>query len=179
MNNHNQIVRLIQSNKKEFRFFVIFIVFFILFQTVHFAVRPHVAPFIVYKLTTAVSSKVINIITPAEKSFCEREYVISGNFRLKIDRGCEGVEGIFILIAAILAYPAGTGSKIKGLFGGILIVYCFNIARIVGLYYILKYKPDLFDMMHMYVGQTIIIIIAVLYFIVWLNAITKFHGKTS
>jgi exosortase family protein XrtM len=179
VNNRNQITQLIQSNKKEIRFFVIFIVLFISLQTLHFAVRPHVTPFIVYKLTTAVSSKVINIITPAENTVCHQEYLISGNFRLKIDRGCEGVEGIFILIAAILAYPAGLVSKLKGLFGGILIVYGFNIARIAGLYYILKYKPDLFDLMHMYVGQTVIIIIAVLYFIIWLNTITKIHGKTS
>jgi exosortase family protein XrtM len=179
VNKRNQIIQLIQANKKEIRFFVIFIVLFILLQTLHFAVRPQVSPFLVHKLTTAVSSKVINFITPGEKTVCQREYVISGNFRLKIDRGCEGVEGIFILIAAILAYPAGIGSRFKGLLGGILIIYCFNIARIVGLYYILKYKPDLFDIMHMYIGQTVIIIIAVLYFIVWLNAITKIHEKSS
>jgi exosortase family protein XrtM len=179
MNNQNQIARLIQSNKKEIKFFIVFIVLFIFLQTIHFAVRPYVTPFIVYKLTTNVSSKVINILTPDEKSFCQQEYVTSGNFRLKIARGCEGIEGIFILIAAILAYPVGLKSKLKGLGGGILIIYCFNIARIVGLYYTLKYKPSLFDMMHMYVGQTVIIIIAVIYFIAWLNMMTLIHGKTS
>ena len=179
MNNQNQIARLIQSNKREIKFFIIFILLFILLQTIHFTFRSRVTPFIVYKLTTSASSKVINLITPDEKTSCQQEDVISGNFRLKIARGCEGVEGIFILIAAILAYPVGLKSKLKGLGGGILIIYCFNIARIVGLYYTLKYKPYLFDMMHMYVGQTVIVIIAVIYFIAWLNMITLVHGKTS
>ena len=179
MNNQNQIAGLIQSNKKEIKFFIIFILLFVFLQTIHFAVRSRVAPLLVYKLTTSVSSTVINLITPAEKTKNLQEYIISGNFRLKIARGCEGIEGIFILIAAILAYPVGFKSKLKGLGGGILIIYCFNIARIVGLYFTLKYKPSLFDMMHMYVGQTVIIIIAVIYFIAWLNMITLAHEKTS
>jgi exosortase family protein XrtM len=179
MNNRSQITRLIQSNKKEIKFFIIFILLFVLLQTIHFAVRSRVTPFLVYKLTTSVSSKAINLITPDEKTNYQQEYIVSGSFRLKVARGCEGIEGIFILIAAILAYPVGFKSKFNGLLGGILIIYCFNIARIVGLYYTLKYKPYMFDMMHMYVGQTVIIIIAVIYFVAWLNMITLTHEKTS
>lgn len=179
MKKNNQIARLIQSNKKEIRFFIVFILLFFLLQTVHFIARPHTTAIFVHKLNTGVSSKIINIITPDEKSVSKREYINSGGFSLKIDRGCEGIEGILLLIAAIISYPVKIRSKLYGIFGGILIIYGFNLLRIVGLYYILKYKPNLFDMMHIYVGQTVIIIVALMFFIIWLDIQENIHGKTG
>jgi len=147
----------------------------------HYAARPYITPFVVYKLTTSASSKVINIMTPDEKTSTQKEYITSGNFRLKIARGCEGSEGIIILIAAILSFPASLKSKIFGLTGGILILYFLNLFRVAGLYYTLKYKPVLFDMMHIYVGQTLIIVFAFLYFVAWLTLISskKYQAGTS
>jgi len=89
------------------------------------------------------------------------------------------MEGIIILVAAILAFPAGIRSKIFGLLGGVFVLYILNLFRIAGLYYILRYKPVWFDLMHIYVGQTIIIFMAFIYFIAWLNLQMEKNGKTS
>ena len=165
---------LFQSKKggayhREIRFFIIFIFLFFAFQTLHYIVRPYITPFVVHTLTTGGSSKLINIITPDENTRPQKEYLFSGHFKLKIARGCEGIEGIIILIAAILAFPAGVKSKLFGIVGGVFVLYFLNLFRVAGLYYTLKYKPALFDMMHIYVGQTLIILISFLYFIAWLN----------
>ena len=156
-----------------------FILLFVILQTVHYYVRDAITPIEVDKLTTGVSSKIINLITPAEKTVVQNGAITSGYTVVDIRRGCEGIEGMLLIIAAICAYPAGIRARFTGIIGGVLTIYVFNLARIVGLYYIVKYKPDLFDMMHIYVGQTIIIIVALLYFIGWLNYLEKRQRKAK
>jgi len=169
----------ITAYRREIRFFLLFILLFFLLQTAHYITRPYTSPFIVNTLTASGSSKLINTIMPEEKTFSQDEFIGSGAFKLKIARGCEGVEGVIILIAAILAFPAGIRSKILGLAGGVVILYVLNLFRIAGLYYILKYRPAWFDLMHVYVGQTVIIFMAVIYFIAWLNLQMGKNGKNS
>lgn len=176
MNNTAQISKE-NSHRKEIRFFVFFIFLFFALQSLHYVVRPYITPFVVHTLTTGGSSKLINIIMPKENTSPQKEYLASGPFKLKIARGCEGIEGVIILIAAILAFPAGIKSKLFGMIGGVFVLYGLNLFRIAGLYYTLKYKPVLFDMMHIYVGQTLIIFFAFLYFIAWLNLQMPINGK--
>lgn len=127
-----------------------------------------------------VSSKLINLITPQENTSSYKDYLSSGQFQIKIALGCDGIEAMIILLAAILAFPAGIKSKLYGITGGFLVLYAANLLRIVGLYYTLKYKPSLFNFMHILVGQTIIILIAFFFFIVWLNIQMNNNGeKTS
>lgn len=168
MKKSNQISK-IKFQHREIRFLLLFFLFFILFQIAQYIARPYTTPFLVHTLSAGVSSKLINMITPDEKTFSEQEYIVSGTFKLKIAQGCEGTEGIFILVAAILAFPAGLRAKIFGIIGGIFVLYGLNLVRIAGLYYILKKKPLLFDVMHVYIGQTMIILIAFIYFVGWLN----------
>lgn len=176
MNNTNQLSK-IKIYAKEIRFFVFFIFLFFSLQTLHYVARPYITPFVVHTLTTSGSSKLINIIMPKENTSSHKAYLSSGHFKLKIARGCEGIEGVIILLAAILAFPAGIKSKLFGIIGGVFVLYFLNLFRIAGLYYTLKYKPVLFDMMHVYVGQTLIILFAFLYFIAWLNIQMNINEK--
>jgi exosortase family protein XrtM len=168
-----KIAGLIRSNWRELRFFTLFIFIFLTLQTAYYYARPYTTPFLVDMLTTTVSSKIINIITPQEKTFVHEGAITDGIFIVEIRRGCEGIEGILLVIAAILAFPVGIGGKIIGLLGGIFFIYVFNLARIIGLYYVVKYNPALFDMMHIYVGQIVIIFVALVYFIVWLSSLER------
>jgi exosortase family protein XrtM len=175
----NNPILFIKKNKQEIRFFLLFILIFFTLQTAHYYARPYTTPFLVDTLTTDVSSKIINFITPDEKTFVREGAITDGNFMVEIRRGCEGIEGMLLLISAILAYSAGFSAKLYGLFGGILFIYAFNLVRIAGLYYVVKYNPALFDMMHIYVGQIVIIFIALVYFIFWLNSIERLQEKIS
>jgi exosortase family protein XrtM len=175
----NKLLFLFKSNAKEIRFFFLFVILFFTLQTAHYFARPYTTPLLVDKLTTTVSSKIINFITPHEKTFVEEGAITDGSFMVEVRRGCEGIEGMLLLIAAMLAFPAGLRAKLAGMVGGILFIYIFNLARIAGLYYVVKYKPILFDMMHIYVGQIIIIFIALVFFIFWLSALEKFRRKTA
>jgi exosortase family protein XrtM len=169
----------IRSYKKESKFFILFIVFFILGQALHYIVYPYTAPLLVHKLNAEVSSRIINIITPKEKSYVEDRTIRSEDFRVKIIRGCEGTEGMIILAAAIWAFEMSIRRKIIGSLAGCFTVYLANLTRIIVLYYCLKYKPDIFDVVHIYVGQIFIIFIALLFFILWISTYTGIHGRSE
>ncbi|NCC26050.1 MAG: hypothetical protein EOM25_12785, partial [Deltaproteobacteria bacterium] len=56
---------------------------------------------------------------------------------------------------------------------GLFLLYWANIARTVVLYYSAKYRPELFDFLHIYVGQTFIIIVTALFFLFWISRPTR------
>ena len=86
---------------------------------------------------------------------------------MEIAKGCEGIEGILIIIAAVCAFPAGVREKAFGLLAGVLLIYALNLTRIVGLWFTLRHKPALFEIMHIYVGQTYIIFFGFIFFVWW------------
>lgn len=166
----NLLQRLFRENFPEIRFFFGFIILFILLQTLQYLTLPYTSPFLVDTMTIRASSALINIITPIEKTVVQGG-VITGGATVAVMRGCEGVEGMLLLIAAICSFPARIPPKIYGIISGILIIYALNLLRIAGLYYTNRYRPDMFDMMHIYVGQTVIIIISMIFFIFWVSRI--------
>lgn len=169
----------LKSHKKEARFVFLFIIFFLLLQILHYSVRSYTSPLLVHKLNANVSSKVINIITPDEQAFARGHTIGSGNFAIAIAEGCEGIEGILLIVAALCAFPMGIKQKISGIMLGSMIIYLSNLVRIAVLYYTLKYKPGIFDVTHVYVGQTFIIFVGVLFFITWITIFAKHDAKTD
>ena len=167
----------VKSNRREIRFFLLFILFFITAQVLYNFVYPLTAPYLVHKLNAEAGSMLINTITPGEKSYVEDRMIRSGNHRVLIGWGCEGTEGMLILVAAIWAFQMGISKKIWGSLIGFFILYVFNLIRIVVLYYLIKYKPDVFDLAHIYIGQIFLILIAVLFFILWTSKFAGPRGK--
>lgn len=86
---------------------------------------------------------------------------------LEIAWGCEGVEGISLVIAALVACTMTVRRKLAGIVIGTVFLLVLNLIRIMALYYTVKYHPALFDLMHIYVGQTFIIFFGLMFFIAW------------
>ncbi|MBF0549693.1 MAG: archaeosortase/exosortase family protein [Deltaproteobacteria bacterium] len=171
---NQRINSFITLHKPELRFLVMFFVLFLLIQTIHYATRSWTEPFLVTMLHVQASSKIINILTPQEASYVQYKVIRSDSAGILVDDGCDGVEAFILILAAICAFPAGPWRKTVGIVGGLGVVYFFNLARIVCLYYISKYHEDAFDVMHIYVGQTIMVIIGLIIFIFWA---IKFAGN--
>jgi exosortase H (IPTLxxWG-CTERM-specific) len=105
--------------------------------------------------------------------------VIRGSiFGVDIKNGCNAVEAVAFLAAAILAFEAPIGFRIAGAIAGSLLLETLNVIRIVSLYLLGKYKRDLFDMFHLAVWQSVMFGAAVLIFIVW-TARTKTHAPAN
>ncbi len=161
------MANIIGSHRKEVRFILLFIVFFVAAQSAYFVLRPLITPVYVHILNAGVSSSIINLISPSEKTEARGPEIISGNFIVSIEEGCEGMDGILLFAAAVLAFYAGIGEKALGISIGGLFLYIANLLRIITLYFVSKYHPGYFDVIHVLIGQTYMILISVALFCIW------------
>lgn len=88
-------------------------------------------------------------------------------FAVTVNNGCNGIEAMLLLLAAIIAFPATLRARLIGLAIGALVVQLLNEVRIVSLWLIGAYKPGLFDLFHGAVWQIAIVLAAILWFVKW------------
>jgi exosortase family protein XrtM len=120
---------------------------------------------------TALSAKMIEIIQiPVDYDL---NILHLANADMVIKFGCNGLEAILIFIAGVLAYPSSFKSKIIGIVIGVLIIEAINILRIAFLAYVINNYPKFFDIMHSYVTQSIMIILAFIIFLFYTQAVEK------
>ena len=94
------------------------------------------------------------------------------NFTVVVVFGCSGLEALLIYSAGVFAYTAPLKLKAKWLLIGSAIMIILNSFRIVFLLVVGVYDRELFDLMHTYVTQSIMLFIAIivfLYFVVKTN----------
>jgi len=88
-------------------------------------------------------------------------------FAVQIANGCNGLEAVVFLCAAILAFPASWRRRIAGMGLTIVTIQAINLVRVVSLFLLGRYRPDIFEVFHLAVWQTIILGIAALMFYGW------------
>ncbi len=71
----------------------------------------------------------------------------------EVSRGCTGLVGAGLLIVSILAYPAARGHRCVGVSLCVPAFLGLNLARLVHLFYLGVYRPDMFHVVHEIVWQ--------------------------
>ncbi len=89
---------------------------------------------------------------------------------MEVKFGCNGLEAILLYVAAVLAYPAGWKLRLVGIVAGSAVLQVLNIVRIGVLAWVLEYHQQNFALMHEYVTQSIMIALAFLVFLFYLQA---------
>ena len=92
---------------------------------------------------------------------------------VKIAAGCNGVEAVIVLFAAIFAFPSKFIHKIYGFVLGFFGIQLLNIIRIISLFYLLQWDKNWFDWFHLYLWQALIIIDALVVWLIWLRYLPK------
>ena len=98
---------------------------------------------------------------------------INNGTAVSIQPGCNGVEAMICLTAAIVAFPASWKHKLYGLLFGFLAIQALNIVRIISLFYLLQWNKDWFEWAHLYLWQALIILDALIVFIVWVRMLPE------
>ena len=91
------------------------------------------------------------------------------HFAVSIEPGCNGVEAMIVLLAAIIAFPAPLLYKMKGLVVGFLAIQGINLVRVISLFYLGQWSQELFDWAHLYIWQALIMLDALLVFLIWIR----------
>ncbi len=94
---------------------------------------------------------------------------------LDVEFGCNGLEAVMIYMVAILTFPATWKNRLYGFLGGFLVIQVLNLIRIVALAYAGVYHRELFDLIHIYVAQGVMIAVALGTFVLYLSYLS--HGQ--
>jgi len=92
---------------------------------------------------------------------------------LDVRFGCNGLEAFLIYTVALLSFPASVQKKFVGITGGFIILQILNVLRIAGLGLSGIYLKQYFYYLHIYVAQGMMIAIALVIFLIWLNYATQ------
>lgn len=151
-----------------------FIILFMLFLMVMFTAEltPPVEQYVIHPFTSLLANACVWLIT-----LFDGDVVASGNtirsasngFAISIERGCNGIEAIVILISAVLAFPSPWKNKLAGIGIGFFAIQLLNVVRIISLYYMGQWSRLWFDWFHLYLWQALIILDALIVFLVWLR----------
>jgi exosortase/archaeosortase family protein len=142
---------------------------FILIEQSYFKSLLHINDYF-SQIVTAISAKAMMLFTSVSY---EGNLIHLSNGSLEVRFGCNGLESNILYLGAILAYPATKKEKLYGLVVGFALVNIINIVRIAVLGYVHLYYYDVFDIIHRYVTQNIMIVLVFLLFSGYLLWITK------
>jgi exosortase/archaeosortase family protein len=118
---------------------------------------------------TALSARLIEWMGISVTSSSNVLHLPHANMIVKF--GCNGLEAVLIYIAGVLAYPAPWKVKVRWGVAGVLFLEVVNLFRIALLAYVLEYHRSEFDLMHDYVTQSVMIVLAFLLFLLFLQRV--------
>jgi exosortase H (IPTLxxWG-CTERM-specific) len=105
--------------------------------------------------------------------------IISGAFAVDIHNGCNGIEAIVFVCAAMFAFDAPIARRIAGALAAAVILQGLNIIRIVSLYLIGLKRPEIFETAHLAIWQTLMFAAAVFLFIAWTSRVAPRNAAAS
>ena len=94
-------------------------------------------------------------------------------FGVRIERGCNGVEAVIILFAAIFSFPAPFKNKLIGFVIGFFAIQVLNLVRIISLFYLGQWNQAAFMWFHLYLWQALIILDALVVWLIWLRTLPQ------
>ena len=105
-------------------------------------------------------------------------------FSVSIEPGCNGVEAMIVLLAAITAVRAPLRYKMTGLLAGFVAIQGLNLVRIISLFYLGEWETAKcvpgeecqrvwFEWFHLYLWQALIILDALVVWLLWLRWLSR------
>lgn len=158
--------------KPLLRLFLVFggllVAFIIAFsiEAVHLAV---VAPFTT--LVARASSLLMNIFGAG--SHVTGNTLSTTAYSINVVDGCNGIYATVILISGVIAYPSRLTQKARGIVLGVLAVFVVNLGRVISLFYLGQHYPNVFEEIHVYVWQPLIILWAILVWHYWSQTLDR------
>ncbi|MHC1743894.1 MAG: exosortase H, partial [Syntrophobacteraceae bacterium] len=101
------------------------------------------------------------------------DVVSAGGLAFRIIPECTPVFTGALLISLIAFYPAGLREKAVGVLLGIPVLYLGNLARLIATFAISRYDRNLFDVVHVYLGQLFTMLLVILACLGWLRWINR------
>ena len=151
-----------------------FIVLFFVYIAILFPLElvPPVDQHVILPFTAAIAKVSVGIVSLFDAHAVAYGKVLqstANGFAISIERGCNGVEAVIILVSAMLAFPAPWKSRLIGIAVGFVAIQALNLVRIISLFYLGQWSETWFQWFHLYLWQALIILDALVAFLIWLR----------
>ena len=159
-------------NRRQVRFLVLFFALLLVFYVV--ISLPAVDDHVITPFTTgltAVSASILNVI--GEKVQRTGTMIAGGGFAVDIKNGCNGIEAMVFLCAAMIAFDASIKARLAGLLMACIGVQLLNLVRIVTLFLLGRHRREWFEAFHLAIWQSVIFGAAVLMFVLWTTRVQR------
>jgi exosortase/archaeosortase family protein len=126
--------------------------------------------FVVEDGILAPTGRVMSAFSQSVRVDLPRRIIFKDAVSLHVTRGCEGVEMLLLLAAAIFAFPADARRRARGLLIGLLLCYALTIGRLIVLVFTLRDWPDSWEIMHGLIMPLLPVLVLAMYFLRWSTA---------
>lgn len=103
---------------------------------------------VIDRATVVPAAWAVDSLWPEQGVRAQGHRLVSPHGRLNVLNGCEGLETLFLLIGALLAYPLSWPARLRGLLLGTLLVYGLNLARLIVLWHAFRHDRAVFALLH-------------------------------
>jgi exosortase H (IPTLxxWG-CTERM-specific) len=148
---------------KIYIFFGLALVFFFVLLTNDFFFKKVMEPFTSF--VAFCSSQILNIF--GSWTSVSGTHLSSSDFGINVVYGCNGAFATAILLSGIIAYPSRIKEKLIGILVGIPAIFAINQLRVISLFLLGRKYPGVFEEVHVYVWQPVIIIFAIFVWDFW------------
>ncbi len=148
---------------KIYVFFGLALVFFFALLTNDFLFKKVMEPFTAF--VAFCSSQILNIF--GSWTSVSGTHLSSSDFGINVVYGCNGAFATAILLSGIIAYPSRVREKLTGILIGMPAIFAINQARVISLFILGRKYPGVFEEVHVYVWQPVIIIFAIFVWDFW------------
>ncbi|NNJ64914.1 MAG: exosortase H [Xanthomonadales bacterium] len=162
------------------RFFILFTVLLIGLFTLE--ILQPAEKYVILPFTSFIADVSVWIIQAFDDNVMAISNVIrdkTTGFGVRIERGCNGVEALIILFAAIFAFPAPLKNKLIGFVIGFFAIQGLNLVRIVSLFYLGQWNQVAFEWFHLYLWQALIILDAMVVWLIWLRTLPQAKARRA
>lgn len=156
------------------RFFIVFVVLLVSLFTIE--VLQPVQQHVILPFTSGLAWISVNLIELFDSGVASAGKVIrdlESGFAVSIEPGCNGVEALIILFAAMFAFPAPLKNKLIGFAIGFVAIQALNLVRIISLFYLGQWNMTWFEWFHLYLWQALIILDALVVWLIWLRKLPR------
>jgi len=150
------------------RFCVLFLILILLFSFL-LSLEP-IKQYFYDPFTSLIASQAAWILKALGLNVYASDIIISGEgFSVKILANCNAIFEIMLFLSAVIAFPALLKEKLVGGILGSIFIYLLNLLRVVILFMIGVYSPQFFEETHIYVSQSIFIVMVAMFWLFWVG----------
>jgi exosortase family protein XrtM len=160
------------KRRTGFKYVLLFLTIFGALDYGYYLIRgTPVEHLLIDSLTVRPAAAVINAVAPAISAEASGHSLITPFAKVDILGGCEGSEGMFLLIAAVLPFPSRWFPKLIGIVSGVTLMYAMNQLRILALVLSLRWHREWFPALHGFVAPMCIVVAGCIFFFAWASAV--------